>query len=140
MTTTADVAALLRESLEETLAADDTFPSRFYELLFERHPEVRSMFQRHSTGAQHKMFAQKLTALVDHVDDPGYLARELENLGRAHAGYHVTAVMYPWVGEALLETLAEACGERFTPAHRAAWEATYASLTEAILAATPTSA
>lgn len=124
---------ILRATLELTLARDDTFPRQFYERLFAAHPEVRALFHRSTPGAQSKMFAQKLAALVDHLDDPEWLGRELPYLAANHATYGVTAEMYPWVGEALIATLAEACGESWTPEAERAWSEAYASLVAAIL-------
>lgn len=126
---------LLRDTLELTLAHDDTFPARFYDRLFARRPEVRSLFHLHSPGALHKMFAQKLTALVDHVEDPAWLQRELAALAASHTSYGVTAEMYPWVGDALLETLADACSSAWTPEAEQAWRDVYAAVTRAILEA-----
>lgn len=125
--------AILRETLELVLSRDDRFPLRFYEILFEQHPQTRAMFHRSSEGAQHKMFAKKLTALVDHVDDPAWLERELGALAANHVSYGVTAEMYPWVGAALLATLREACGDAWTPEAERAWAETYAALSRAIL-------
>lgn len=125
---------LLRETLELTLSLDDTFPTRFYERLFAAHPETRALFHRNSPGAQNKLFAQKLTAVIDHLDDPEWLGRELPHFAANHARYGVTAEMYPWVGEALIATLREACGERWSPAAERAWTEAYASLVAAILA------
>jgi hemoglobin-like flavoprotein len=124
---------ILRETLELTLARDDTFPTRFYELLFAAHPEVRALFHRSSPGAQNKMFAQKLVAIVDHIDDPAWLGRELSRLATNHIDYGVKPEMYPWVGEALIATLAEACGPAWTPEAEQAWTAAYSSLVKAIL-------
>ena len=124
---------LLRETLELTLALDDTFPIRFYQRLFAAHPEVRPLFHRNSPGAQNKMFAQKLTAVIDHLDDPDWLGRELPSLAANHVRYGVTPAMYPWVGEALIATMREACGERWTPEAERAWTEAYASLVTAIL-------
>lgn len=129
-------AHILRETLELVLANDDTFPRRFYELLFERHPQAQALFHRSSPGAQNKMFANKLTALVDHVDDPAWLERELATLAANHVGYGVTPEMYPWVGDALLATLREACGEAWTADAERAWTETYTAMTRAILSAT----
>jgi len=127
------VNRILRETLELTLARDDTFPLRFYERLFAAHPEVRPLFHRSTPGAQNKMFAQKLTALVDHLDEPDWLHRELPRLAASHSTYGVTAEMYPWVGDALIETLREACEDAWTPEAEAAWKQAYASLVAAIL-------
>jgi hemoglobin-like flavoprotein len=128
---------LLRDTLELTLARDDTFPAGFYTRLFASHPDVRALFHRHSPGALRKMFAQKLTALVDHVEDLAWLSRELATLAANHASYGVTAEMYPWVGDALIETLAEACGEAWSPEAEQAWRDVYAAVTRAILDVSP---
>jgi hemoglobin-like flavoprotein len=127
-------AELLRNTLEIVLAADDTFPARFYERLFAAHPEVQPMFRSHSPGAQRKMFAQKLVAIVDHIEDPQWVDRELGALASAHVGYGVTPEMYGWVGEALIATMAEACGEQWSAEAEHAWHVAYARLTQAILA------
>jgi hemoglobin-like flavoprotein len=124
---------LLRMTLELTLARDDTFPTKFYERLFAAHPQVSALFHRSTPGAQNKLFAQKLAALIDHVDDPEWLARELPQLAANHAAYGVTPEMYPWVGDALIETLREACEDAWTPDAERAWTTAYASLTAAIL-------
>jgi len=125
---------VLRSTLELTLARDDSFPARFYELLFERFPEVRPLFHRSSPGAQQKMFALKLSALVDHLDDPTWTDRELASLARSHAGYGVTEDMYVWVGETLVATLREACGDDWSDRAEAAWREAYATMVRAILA------
>lgn len=125
-------ADLLRDTLERTLASDDTFPRRFYERLFEAHPDVRPMFHRSSTGALYKMFAQKLTAIVDHIDDPAWLGRELHKLAASHASYGVTTEMYGWVGDALIATLSEACGAAWTADAERAWRDAYGALERAI--------
>jgi hemoglobin-like flavoprotein len=126
---------LLRDTLELTLAKDDTFPTRFYDRLFAAHPEVRALFHRSTPGAQNKLFAQKLVALIDHVDDPAWLDRELGTLAQNHAKYGVTPEMYPWVGEALIATLREACDDAWSDEAERAWTEAYASLQRAILGA-----
>ncbi len=124
---------ILRDTLEMTLARDDSFPLRFYERLFTAHPEVKALFHRSTPGAQNKMFAQKLAAIVDHLDEPDWLHRELPRLAATHATYGVTAEMYPWVGEALIATLAEACEGAWTAEAEREWREAYASLVAAIL-------
>jgi len=131
------VRNVLRETLEITLAKDDTFPQRFYENLFEAHPQLRPMFHRSSPGAQNKMFAQKLTAIVDHLDDAGWIDREVVSLASKHLSYGVTDEMYAWVGEALIKTLREACAAEWTEEAETAWRAAYGSLAGRILEATP---
>jgi hemoglobin-like flavoprotein len=129
------VIKLLRDTLELTLAKDDSFPQRFYDRLFATHPEVKPMFHRSSPGAQNKMFAQKLTTIVDHIDDKEWLQRELGTLAAKHTSYGVKPEMYAWVGDALIATLREACAEEWSSEAEAAWSAAYDSLASAILTA-----
>ena len=124
---------LLRDTLEITLAKDDSFTERFYDRLFAKHPDVREMFFRHSPGARYKMFAQKLTSIVDHLDQPAWIDRELGSLASKHASYGVSAEMYAWVGEELIATLRETCGDSWSDAAEAAWSAAYGELAAKIL-------
>jgi hemoglobin-like flavoprotein len=126
-------AKLLRTTLEITLARDDSFPKRFYDRLFMSHPEVIPLFHRNSPGAQRKMFAQKLTMIVDHVEDAAWLARELHAVAESHVRYGVRPEMYAWVGEALIETLREACGEEWSDEAERAWRAAYDRISRTIL-------
>lgn len=132
--------ALLRDTLETALATDDTFPARFYATLFARHPHLKALFTRNSDGAQHKMFAQKLAALVDHLEDPAWSEREIGALARSHAEYGATAEMYPVVGAALVDALREACGESWSAEAERAWGEAYDALSRAILATPVTAA
>lgn len=127
-------AQILRDTLELTLAADDSFPKRFYDRLFARHPEVIPMFHRNSPGAQRKMFAQKLTMIVDHVEDPAWLERELRTVAESHARYGVRPEMYAWIGEALIETLRDACDSDWSESAERAWRDAYAKIVESIFA------
>lgn len=52
----------------------------------------------------------------------------LENLGRRHVGYGVEERHYDLVGAALLWTLQEGLGDRYTAAVREAWTAAYSTL------------
>ncbi len=54
----------------------------------------------------------------------------VQELGRRHHGYGVTADHYGPVGEALLWTLEQGLGEAFTPAVKAAWTKVYGVLAE----------
>jgi hemoglobin-like flavoprotein len=128
---------ILRDTLEITLAKDDTFPKRFYEILFAAHPQAKPMFHRNSQGAQLKMFAQKLTAIVDHIGDPEWLDRELKPLATNHVHYGVRADMYSWVGDALIQALREACADAWSTEAEASWNAAYGALRDAMLSAAP---
>ena len=52
----------------------------------------------------------------------------VEELGRRHVGYGVTAEQYRPVGEALIWTLEKGLGDAFTPEVKDAWVTTYTTL------------
>jgi len=120
--------ALLRNSFESIAERQPLLTRRFYQVLFERHPEVRSMFGRRSQQAQEQMLTQALVAVMDHLDDAAWFTETLEALGAKHAGYGVTDVMYEWVGDALLTTLAEVAGADWSPALASEWSRAYAAI------------
>lgn len=130
---------LLRDNFELVLLRDQEFPRRFYEILFERRPEALPLFTRNSHGAQNAMLGQTLMAVLDHVEDPAWLAERLVPLGKLHVEYGVTREMYDWVGDALIASLAEISAEDWTPALTTAWSEAYAALV-AIMCPAPAAA
>jgi len=95
--------------------------ARFYARLFQQHPELTRLFGRRTAAAQEKMVLDAIVAVVDHMDDPTWLESTLRPLGAKHATYGVTAAMYPWVVEALVETLGEVSGSAWNAAVEGAW-------------------
>lgn len=126
-------ADFLRDTFEVAVA-DERFGARFYEHLFAGHPELRPLFTRNSTGAQQKMFAQKLAAIVDAVIDPKLLEEEARAIAASHVHYGVTPEMYEWVGAALLAALRDSVGTDWTPEAERAWQGAYITITKMILA------
>jgi hemoglobin-like flavoprotein len=115
----------LRDHFELVLQRDVEFPARFYEILFARHPAVRSLFARNSDGAQHSLLAQTLMAVLDHIEEPQWLGDRLSALGEQHLRYGVTPEMYDWVGDALIAAIAEATADVWSPRHQAEWTSAY---------------
>ena len=112
--------ALLRRSGEAVAADPAGFAADFYSRLFTRQPELRLLFPPGFETRQHK-FAQLLTQLLEALDRPRELGRNLADLGRRHRGYGAKFVHYLAVGEALIETLAAHNGEAFCARTRLAW-------------------
>ena len=126
--------SLLRSSLEIAIEREGAITPRFYEILFARHPEARPMFSRNEPEKQQKMLQDALVAVLDHLDDAGWLDETLGGMGRIHVDYGVEPHMYEWVGEALIAALEEAVGDDWTPDHAAAWTAAYAAIRDRMLA------
>jgi hemoglobin-like flavoprotein len=117
-------AALLRGSFDPGRCPQVV--RRFYEILFERYPQVRPIFGNlHTEAQQEEKVAATLVALVQHLENADWLSLTLKPLGARHLDYGVTDEMYGWVGESLLAALAEVAGPDWTPELAAAWTAAY---------------
>lgn len=126
--------ALLLESIGWAAEQQPVITLRFYDILFERYPQVRPLFSRNARQAQAEMLQGAVLAALDHFEDPAWLTETLGAVGAKHVGYGVTDEMYPWVGECLVAALAEQCGDRWTQAHQDAWIRTWGALAGLALA------
>jgi hemoglobin-like flavoprotein len=124
---------LVRDSFALAAAREPALVDDFYRRLFARAPELASMFRR-GAREQADMLRAALVAVVEHLEDAPWLAANVAALGARHRGYGVTASMYATVGAALLDALAAACGDTWTPAHAAAWTEAYTTLAQLMIA------
>jgi hemoglobin-like flavoprotein len=124
---------LLSASLLLVAGEEDALTRRFYEILFERYPGVQPMFAR-DVRAQASMLTEAIVAVLDHLDDSDWLTTSLASLGVKHAGYGVTADMYPAVGECMIAAMSERGGADWTPEMTAAWTEALAAVSVLMLA------
>lgn len=122
-----DVPAL-RESFALVVERAPRVTTRFYEIFFERYPQVRSMFGGQASRRQEEMLTKALAAVLDHLEDPAWLGETLRSLGAKHLDYGVRDEQYGWVGECLLLTLEEVAAEAWTPRVRDAWTNAYGAI------------
>ena len=114
-------ATLIRNHFQFVIEAAPDLTERFYVLLFERSPHLRALFGRRSEKAQADMLAGALIAVIDHLEDPVWLATTLAPLGDKHRTYGVTDEMYGLVASALIATLASVSGPSWNPELEKAW-------------------
>ncbi len=60
---------LLRSSFELVAQRQPKITPRFYELLFERYPQVKPLFGRNAATQQQEMLQEALVAVLDHIED-----------------------------------------------------------------------
>lgn len=124
---TPDTIALIRRQFAATRGMEAAFAAAFYARLFQIDPALRPLFP-HDLSDQGAKLMKTLSFAVAALDRPEALQPAVFALGQRHAAYGVTADMAAPVGAALLDTLAVALGEAFTPEARAAWTAAYTAL------------
>ena len=126
--------ALVQTSFEHVLPIADVAAALFCERLFELDPALRLLFKGDLYEQGRKLMSMlAMTAKgLGRMDD---LIPAVQKLGERHRGYGVTGDHYATVGAALLWTLSQGLGERFTPEVQAAWSSAYTLLASTMRAA-----
>jgi hemoglobin-like flavoprotein len=125
---TGEQIRLVRVTWLEVAPIADTAARLFYGRLFESDPEIQRLFAHADMDQQRAKLMRTLTVAVGALDKLETIRPALENLGRRHVGYGVEERHYDLVGAALLWTLQEGLGDRYTAAVREAWTAAYSTL------------
>ncbi len=106
----------------------------FYKNLFAADPSLQRLFKG-DMAAQGKQLMQMIGAAVGKLNDLNSLVPILQGLGKRHAAYGVREAHYQTVGGALLKTLGQGLGDKFTPAVKAAWTEVYGVMAEVMVTA-----
>ena len=128
-------AELLCEGLEGLSGREPLLVARFYELFFERHPEVRGLFGVHGLSEQEEMVRETLVSVVAYIEREPWLEINLEAMGKSHSEYGVEAPMYDWFVECMLDALKQVSGTGWRVDYDPAWRSALGLLTDIMRAA-----
>jgi hemoglobin-like flavoprotein len=131
---TPEHTALVQRTFAELLPMADTAAVLFYERLFVLDPTLQPLFHGDMREQGRKLMAM-LQTVVGGLRRLEALVPMVQQLGVRHRGYGVTDAHYATVGAALLWTLEQGLGERFTPEVQAAWTSAYTVLADTMRAA-----
>ncbi|MET0508967.1 MAG: NO-inducible flavohemoprotein [Burkholderiaceae bacterium] len=103
---------------------------RFYERLFQAHPELKNLFNmRHQeSGEQQRALAAAVLAYATHIDNLSALQGAVERIAHKHASLGVVPEQYAVVGEHLLAAIKEVLGSAATEPIMSAWAEAYQAL------------
>ena len=124
---TPEQVTMVQESFKKVVPIAGTAADLFYDRLFTIAPEVRSLFPDDLAEQKKKLIAM-LATTVNNLHQVEKIITAVEDLGKRHVAYGVTAEHYAPVGAALLWTLEKGLGADFTPQVKAAWTETYTTL------------
>jgi len=124
---TSEQKALVQQSFTQVLPISEQAAALFYSRLFQLDPSLRPLF-RGDIQDQGRKLMQMLSFCVGKLNALDEIVPAVKELGRRHASYGVTNASYQTVGDALLWTLEQGLGPRFTPEMKAAWTAVYGVL------------
>ena len=120
---------LVQDSFAQVAPIAETAAKMFYKRLFELDPSVKPLFKS-DMAVQGRLLMQTIGTAVAGLDDLPALTPIVQDLGVRHARYGVQPEHYDTVGEALLWTLGQGLGEKFTPEVRTAWTEVYSLLAQ----------
>jgi hemoglobin-like flavoprotein len=123
MMTTTQIA-LVQDSFRHVLPIADAAGLLFYERVFTLAPGTRALFDD-DIGPQATRTMAAVKTAVDGLSDLDIVGPFLVRLGARHVRYGVRSEHFDVVGEALLWTLEQGLGDRFTLAVRDAWVAAW---------------
>lgn len=124
---TPEQVAMVQDSFNNVLPIADTAADLFYDRLFTIAPDVRPLFPDDLKEQKKKLIGMLATA-VTNLHQAEKIIPAVEQLGKRHVGYGVTAKHYEPVGTALLWTLEQGLGPDFTLPVKEAWTETYMTL------------
>jgi hemoglobin-like flavoprotein len=129
--------ALVKESFIKVLPIKDVAAAAFYDRLFTVDPALKSLFNgdMQTQGRKLMMAIGTVVAALDRLET---VLPTVQELARRHVSYGVQDSHYATVGGALLDTLASAFGNDFTPDVREAWATAYGTLSSAMIEAAKT--
>jgi hemoglobin-like flavoprotein len=90
----ASESGVLFEVLEVLCAEEQKLTDALYPLFFERRPDARPLFGVHALAEREEMIRETMRSLLALSEHEGFLAANLEALGKSHFEYGVTGDMY----------------------------------------------
>ncbi|MBC7601802.1 MAG: hemin receptor [Ramlibacter sp.] len=121
--------SLVQKSFADVKPIAGPAATLFYNRLFSLDPSLRRMFKGDLT-LQGQMLMSVIGTAVSGLSNLETLAPIVRKLGARHVGYGVRTEHYAIVGSALLWTLEQGLGAKFTPDVRDAWVGAYDLLSE----------
>jgi hemoglobin-like flavoprotein len=123
--------ALVQESWKHVEPIAGAAAELFYARLFALEPSLRALFKGDMSQQGRKVMSM-ISVAVGSLERLETIVPAVQALGRRHAGYGVEERHYTVVESALLWTLAQGLGARFTKEAEQAWRAAYGALARAM--------
>ncbi|MCQ6274191.1 NO-inducible flavohemoprotein [Bacillus sp. V3B] len=109
--------------------------TRFYELMFSKHPELLNIFNHanQKQGRQQTALANTVYAAAANIDNLGAIIPVVKQIGMKHRALGVQPEHYPIVGENLLAAIKDVLGDAATDEIIGAWAEAYGVIADAFI-------
>lgn len=125
---------LVQATFKDVAAIKEQAAELFYNRLFEMDPSVRQMFKGDMKEQGRKLMAT-IGVAVASLRNLDAVLPTVKQLAEKHVEYGVRDEHYATVGGALLWTLEQGLGPKFTPEVKDAWAAVYGALSGVMMQA-----
>lgn len=110
---------------------------KFYNILFENHPEVKPLFANANMKEQKKHLLNALVLTINNIRKPDILLPVLEGLGVKHQGFGAKPEHYTVVKNVLLSVLADVAGDVWTSDINEEWDKALEFVSQVMINAKP---
>ncbi|MFD1019355.1 NO-inducible flavohemoprotein [Thalassobacillus hwangdonensis] len=113
----------------------EAITKRFYQLLFENHPELKNIFNmaNQKKGRQQQALANAVYAAAQYIDNLGAILPAVKQIAHKHRSLNIKAEHYPIVGEHLLLAIKDVLGDAATDDIIEAWGKAYGVIADAFI-------
>nr|WP_246427689.1 NO-inducible flavohemoprotein [Paenibacillus phyllosphaerae] len=122
-----DKLKVIQATLPVVKEHGEAITRRFYQGLFEKHPELKNIFNmsHQRSGHQPKALADAVYGAAANIEDMSKIMPVLERIGEKHRSLQVKPEHYPIVGEHLLGAIKDVLGDAATDEILDAWADAY---------------
>ncbi|GMA65324.1 NO-inducible flavohemoprotein [Alicyclobacillus fastidiosus] len=108
---------------------------RFYEMLFDAHPELLNIFNHSNQreGRQQTALANAVYAAAVHIDNLESILPAVKQISHKHRGLGIQPEHYPIVGQFLLRAIKDVLGDAATDEIIQAWADAYGAIASAFI-------
>ena len=128
---------MVQSSWKKVIPIREQAAELFYGRLFELDPKLKSLFSGDMKEQGRKLTTMIATA-VNGLNDLEAIVPAVQDLGKRHVDYGVSAEDYDTVGAALIWTLGQGLGDEFNSELESAWVTTYSLLADTMKQAAST--
>ena len=123
---------LIKSSFKKLEACSQEAALKFYEILFENHPNLRKEFGDNLCVQANNM-VNNLSAFVNKVNSIEDIRKDIELLGQRHKKHDVLPEHYDYFAAALLATLAYYLDKDFDEKTRQVWIKAYGTVSDIMI-------
>lgn len=127
--------AVIKSTVPVLEAHGTAITTRFYELMFQNHPELLNVFNHanQKQGRQQAALANTVYAAAVHIDNLAAILPAVKQIGHKHRSLGINPEHYPIVGKHLLLAIKDVLGDAATDEILQAWGDAYAVIADAFI-------